>query len=68
VFILKKVKVLCFDALLEVLILKVVKVTPISYFAGVDSKWVNDGIGEGESTQTGTVLGAIGGHGSLQKS
>ena len=42
-FILKGVKVLCFDTLLEVLILKGVKVTPFVCFAGVDSKWVNDG-------------------------
>ena len=42
-FIAEVVKVLCFDTLLEVLILKAVKVVPIGYFAGVDSKWVNDG-------------------------
>jgi hypothetical protein len=40
VFILKIDKVLCFDALLEVFILKVVSAVFVSAFAGVDSKEV----------------------------
>ncbi len=69
-FILKVVKVLCFDTLLEVLILKNVKVVLVLHFVSVDSKWVNGWrhlrsttrewrsryIDKSQSTQTGTVL------------
>jgi len=76
VFILKVVKVLCFDTLLEVFILKVVRGFLFGTFRGVDSKAVSqtspvssDRSIQGALRYPGeawTDDGAPSGHGSLQ--
>ena len=47
--ILKELKVLCFDTLLEVFILKVLRCVFFGHFLSVDSKWLTGGqLGDGE--------------------
>ena len=67
-FILKKVKVLCFDTLLQVLILKGVRIgDDSSARAGEEpGSAAPMAISRGEITQRGTVLGEMGGHRNLQ--
>jgi hypothetical protein len=76
VLILKVVKVLCFDTLLQVLILKVVSWRPTGCRLVEDTTLeiltaaknaAVAAVDEGEGTQRGTIVEAIGGHGSLQK-